>query len=88
MVSFGTLDAGFRGEHGHARPLFVRGFAVSNMKIIPIIADAERQAEQKAAADLHELIDAIDIEIDELQQQLDQKIEQIEQRLSKLEEGV
>jgi flagellar capping protein FliD len=61
---------------------------MSQGKIEPLISAAERRAIANSQAELRELIDAIDAEINELQLQLDEKVEQIERRLSKLEGGV
>jgi hypothetical protein len=58
---------------------------MANMKIIPLIAEAEHQAELKAEADIKTLIEAIDEEINELQAKIDIKLEQISARLEKLE---
>jgi uncharacterized protein YceH (UPF0502 family) len=66
-------------------PFFVPGRRMANMKIIPIIAAAEHQAEAKAAADIKALIEAIDEEIEAVVAQLEFKFEQITARLEKLE---
>ena len=58
---------------------------MANMKIIPLIAEAEHQAELKAEAHIKTLIEAIDEEINELQAKIDIKLEQISARLEKLE---
>ena len=50
---------------------------MSQGKIIPLIAEAE----------LRQLMDAIDSEIDALEAKLDQKMAEIVERLSKLEAG-
>jgi uncharacterized membrane protein len=55
------------------------------MKIIPLIAEAEHQAELKAEADIKTLIEAVDEEIDALTAQLEAKLAQITARLEKLE---
>jgi uncharacterized protein YceH (UPF0502 family) len=58
---------------------------MANMKIIPIIAAAEHQAETKAQADIKALIEAIDEEIEAVVAQIEMKLEQIGARLEKLE---
>jgi hypothetical protein len=74
------------GAH-NLRALFrVWGFSMSQGKIVPLIAIAQKVAEDKAATELARLIAAIDAEIDELERQLDRKIEQLAQRVAKLEE--
>jgi len=60
---------------------------MSQGKIIPLIAAAKREAETTAHAELRQLMDAIDSEIDALEAKLDQKMAEIVERLSKLEAG-
>jgi hypothetical protein len=55
-------------------------------KIVPLIAIAQKVAEDKAATELARLIAAIDAEITELERQLDQKIGKLAQRVAKLEQ--
>jgi hypothetical protein len=74
------------GAH-NLRALFrVWGLSMSQGKIVPLIALAQKVAEDKAATDLARLISAIDAEIDELERQLDRKIGKLAQRIAKLEE--
>jgi len=58
---------------------------MANMKIIPLIAASQHQAELKAEADIKTLIEAVDEEINELQAQLEMKLDQIKARLELLE---
>ena len=60
---------------------------MSQGKIIPLIATAEQRAKVAAEADLRQLIEAIDDEIDALQADIDIKLKQIVERLVKLEAG-
>jgi len=73
----------------HARPFFrfAERPVMSMGKIIPLIAEAERSAKAEAEAELRELIDATDAQIDELERQLDEKLKQIIDRIEKLEGG-
>jgi hypothetical protein len=61
---------------------------MSNMKIVPLIAAAEAEAEVRSAAEMRELIGAIDAQIAVLEAQLELKLEQIQERVTKLEAGV
>ena len=74
---------------------------MSQGKIIPLIAAAKREAETTAHAELRQLMDAIDSEIDALQARLDAKLAEITavdkdfgerlaqavERITKLEKG-
>jgi prefoldin subunit 5 len=60
---------------------------MSQGKIIPLIADAELRVEAHTAAEIRELIDAVDAEIDALQAEIEAKLKQIIERLDKLEAG-
>ena len=56
-------------------------------KIIPLIDYAEKRANGHADAEVLQLIDAVDAQLEELERQLDVKIAQIIERIEKLEEG-